>query len=333
MLSLCTLHEKQVIVVFIMRIAQHEEGRLDLPPLHALQAFEATARLGSLAKAAAERHLTPSAISRAVGLVEHWSGTPLFKRHGPRISLTPAGHALRERMAGPLQSLHAALHDGGRGASGARRLSLGVLTLPSFAQGWLVPRLPRFAELHPNIELRLQLGYAVESLPALEPRLALRFGPFEKSGLHTQLLWRDPLVVVAAPSWVDRHGVEPQAWPSAQLLRMTGSPWPRRLGEQALSIPAGLEANDAMVLAEAACAGLGVAWLRRSLVEELLRRGSLLELTPAMPVQGDTALWLVCRDEMRDHPAVSAFWLWVQDQAALMRSATRDEADRGTFSG
>lgn len=298
-----------------MREMHDEERRSDLPPLHALQAFEAAARLGSLTKAAGERHLTPSAISRAVGLVEHWSGVPLFRRQGPRITLTPAGHALRDRISGPLQSLHSALQGTTRAAARTKRLDLGVMTLPSFAQGWLVPRLQQFGEQFPLIDLRLQLSYAVESLPPIEPRVALRFGAFDKLGLHVELMWRDPLVLVAAPGWIHRHGATPTAWPGSSMLRMAGFPWPRRIGPHRLALPSGLEANDAMVLAEAARLGLGVACLRRSLVEDSIRRGSLQALLPEIDIPGDTALWLVCREEMRDHPAVSAFWQWAAEQA------------------
>lgn len=298
-----------------MREMHDQERRSDLPPLHALQAFEAAARLGSLTKAAGERHLTPSAISRAVGLVEHWSGVPLFRRQGPRITLTPAGHALRDRISGPLQSLHSALQGTTRAAARTKRLDLGVMTLPSFAQGWLVPRLQQFGEQFPLIDLRLQLSYAVESLPPIEPRVALRFGAFDKLGLHVELMWRDPLVLVAAPGWIHRHGATPTAWPGSSMLRMAGFPWPRRIGPHRLALPSGLEANDAMVLAEAARLGLGVACLRQSLVEDSIRRGSLQALLPEIDIPGDTALWLVCREEMRDHPAVSAFWQWAAEQA------------------
>lgn len=299
-----------------MHETHDDELRSDLPPLHALQAFEAAARLGSLTKAAGERHLTPSAISRAVSLVEHWSGVPLFRRQGPRITLTPAGHALRDRISGPLQSLHSALQGSTRTSARTKRLDLGVMTLPSFAQGWLVPRLHDFGEQFPQVDLRLHLSYAVESLPPLEPRVALRFGAFDKLGLHAERMWRDPLVLVAAPGWTHRHGAAPAAWPGSSMLRMTGFPWPRRIGPHRLAVASGLEANDAMVLAEAARLGLGVACLRRSLVEDAIRRGSLQDLSPEIDFPGDTALWLVCREEMRDHPAVSTFWQWAMEQAA-----------------
>lgn len=319
------MNKKQVMVSVTMHETQDDAARLDLPPLHALQAFEAAARLGSLTRAAAERHLTPSAVSRAVTLVEHWRGTPLFQRHGPRLSLTLAGHALRERMAEPLQALHLALHEERRPRAGGPLRALTVLALPSFAQGWLLPRLPQFLQAHGDIALRLQLGYAVESLPALQPRVALRFGSFDKTGLHAERLWRDPLVAVAAPAWAERHGALPSRWPGAQLLRMSGAPWPRRLGAHPLAVAAGLEVNDALVLAEAARCGLGVAWLRRSLVAEALDQGALQDLTPPGLSLGETALWLVCRDEMREHPAVAAFWQWVSD-AALRDSRRRPSA-------
>ncbi|QPF73887.1 LysR family transcriptional regulator [Roseateles sp. DAIF2] len=291
-------------------------SRLDLPPLHALQAFEAAARLGSFSAAAAERHLTHSAVSRAVALVEHGCGEALFTRSGPRIRLTPAGQALLARLAEPLHALHAALHGPQQASADAAPQPLAIHTLPSFAQTWLLPRLQDFIERHPAIVLSLQVGYTPVSLPPLEPAVALRFGQFERSGLQSWLLWRDMLVAVATPRWVEARGRDPGAWPGRQLLRLAGQPWPRRLEGARLEPPAALECADALLVLHAALRGLGVAWLRRSLVEPWLSSGELMCLSSQAAGATDKAMWMACRQELAEKPAVRAFTDWIEQQVA-----------------
>ena len=178
-----------------------------LPPLAALQAFEAAARWGSFTLAARERHLTHSAISRAVQSVEHWCGEALFTRHGPRVRLSPAGERLRERLAEPLQALHAALGPGQRRqAAPPVRLPLALFTLPSLAATCLIPRLADLAAQAPQLQLTLHTGYELHSLPPLQPAVALRVGRFERHGLRLWPLWRDRLVAVATPAWTTLHG-------------------------------------------------------------------------------------------------------------------------------
>lgn len=327
-------------------------GSTTLPPLSALQAFEAAARLGSFTRAAAERHLTHSAISRAVQTVEHWHGQPLFERSGPKLRLSVAGDALRQRLAEPLAQLHQALGGAGRSQRTSVALAtplprsepLALFTLPSLAATWLLPRLPRLVARHPQLQLTLHTGYAMQSLPPLHSAVALRFGQFDRTGLRCWPLWSDAVVAVATPDWVARRGAVPALWPAGERLRLLSEPWPLRLqqrqsvGEGATSTAAvgarlppaeGLGFNDALLLVQAALLGLGVAWVRRSLVAPWLRDGALRLLAqeptthpPGARVggggvgDGRKTMWLSCRDELAEHPAVRAFVDWALEEAA-----------------
>src|SRR4051812_12209259 len=102
-----------------------------LPPLPVLQAFEAAARLGSFSRAATERNLTPSAISRHIQTLEHWCGHALFTRNGPQVTLTRDGEALRQRLGEPMQALYDALLPA---TDTARETPLSLFTLPSIAE-------------------------------------------------------------------------------------------------------------------------------------------------------------------------------------------------------
>lgn len=284
-----------------------------LPSLASLQSFEVAARLGSFTKAAAERHLTHSAISRNIQSVEHWCGETLFERKGPKVELTEAGYRLRQRLGEPLQALHTALEID---ASPAQRYPLKLHVLPSIASTWLMPQLPAFAQTCPHILLSVETGYDMVSLPPTEPVMAIRFGHFNRAGLRCQRLWFDRMVAVASPTWVAQHGTTPAQWPASQLLRHTYEPWPQRLppahatgASSKLPHAEGFEFNDTLLLVHAALVGCGVAWVRASLVERLLAQGQLQALAQSEQVS-DKAVWLVSREDTAELPAVREFWRW-----------------------
>ncbi|HEX2510397.1 MAG TPA: LysR family transcriptional regulator, partial [Microvirga sp.] len=123
-----------------------------LPPLNALRAFEATARHLSFAKAAGELHVTPAALSHQVRGLEDRLGLQLFHRHTRAIELTEAArliypgiHAAFETMREAIQRLDRLGQDN----------VLVVSATPGFTVKWLVPRLYRFMELYPEIDIRI----------------------------------------------------------------------------------------------------------------------------------------------------------------------------------
>lgn len=283
-----------------------------LPALAALQSFEAAARLGSFTKAAAERHLTHSAVSRNIQSVEQWCGETLFERHGPKVELSPAGQLLCQRLGAPLHALRAALN---LDAMSGARLPLKVLMLSSMAHTWLMGRLPAFGAAYPHISLSVETGYDMVSLPPQLPAVAIRFGHFARTGLRCHRLWFDHMVAVAAPGWIAQYGGQSAKWPAHQLLRHTHEPWPLRLlksgvqGAAKLPQASGYEFNDALLLAEAAAQGCGVAWVRASLVRRFVADGQLRVLVQAEQVS-DKSVWLVCREDLAELPQVRDFCEW-----------------------
>ncbi len=125
-----------------------------LPALSALRAFEATARLGSVSRAAQELHLTDGAISRAVRELEDQLGFALFVRGNRSVVPTPAARALADDVGGALDRLHEALARVRREAGPDRPLVLSCE--PTLLMRWLIPRLADLqAALGPARELRL----------------------------------------------------------------------------------------------------------------------------------------------------------------------------------
>lgn len=123
-----------------------------LPSLNALKALEAAARQLSFSKAAEELHVTPAAISHQIKGLEDYLGVPLFHRLHRTLVLTNAAQAALPKLQKGFADLSEAVqqirnHDGPQ--------TLTVWAAPSFTAKWLVPRLNRFATLHPGIDLQV----------------------------------------------------------------------------------------------------------------------------------------------------------------------------------
>lgn len=124
-----------------------------LPPLNAVKAFEAAARLGSFSRAAEELNVTHGAVSRQIRTMEEWIGAPLFRRTSRNAVPTQAGVELLAEAGPALDRL----------AEGSRRVRLSslaqgilnVATQPTFSMRWLIPRLSGFQQDHPGLELRI----------------------------------------------------------------------------------------------------------------------------------------------------------------------------------
>jgi len=286
-----------------------------LPPLPVLQAFEAAARLGSFSRAAAERHLTPGAISRHIQALEHWHGKALFTRNGPHVALTPEGQALRDRLTEPMQALYDALLPV---ADTQRETPLSLLTLPSIAESLILPHLADFRERFPHIRLSLLTQYAMMSLPPALPVVAVRFGVFDEAGLTVHRSAEETHIAVAAPEWIARHGGDPAGWPAGEMLRHTDTVWPMRFGKARMR-PEGLEVNDAALLLSAARRGLGVIWTRQRLAEADLRAGTL-QAVPELAQPSGRFYALVYRSELATHPAIVAFRDWFLPHLAFPRN-------------
>jgi LysR family glycine cleavage system transcriptional activator len=130
----------------------HSARRRRLPSLHQLRAFEAAARHGSITRAAAELHVTQSAVSHQVKALETYLGIALIQRRGRDIVLTPAGQAYFPELEAALDRMAAATE---RIAYQPARASLTVNVTSSFAARWLIPRLASFCAAQPDIDVRL----------------------------------------------------------------------------------------------------------------------------------------------------------------------------------
>ncbi|MCA1388071.1 LysR family transcriptional regulator [Bradyrhizobium sp. BRP19] len=143
-----------------------------LPPLIELRAFEAAARHLSFKKAAAELGVTPTAISHQIGLLEQYCGRALFRRRPRPLSLTDAGARLFPAIRGGLEAFAAAIASLKQEGD---EQPLRVTTTNAFASRWLVPRLPLWRKLHPDVPLEVIGTDTVLDLQAGDSDVAIRY--------------------------------------------------------------------------------------------------------------------------------------------------------------
>lgn len=173
--------------------------RRRLPPLNALPAFEATARLLSFSRAADELRVTHGAISRAVRNLEDQLGVQLLIRATRSVRLTPAGTAFAAEVADVLERLSAAA----AAVTGQSSSVVNVSTIDSFAARWLMPRLPRFRVLHDDIDVRVSMSERLVDFVSDGIDLAIRCGGGRYSGLTSELLMTEDHFPVCSPKLLD----------------------------------------------------------------------------------------------------------------------------------
>ena len=289
-------------------------GRLSVPSLSALAAFEAAARHGSFTRAAEELNLTQGAVSRQIALLEQTLGLQLFERVRKRVGLTAAGAAYAEEVRDGLSRLAAATLSAMafRGTGGL----LNLASLPTFGTRWLIPRLPRFTEAHPGITINFSTRLVPFDFAHDEADAAIHFGHPVWPGARLHRLMGEEVVPVAAPALLARAGIAEAAdLLRLPLLQQSTRPraWASWLEQQGLSrdkLVMGPRFEQFAMVSQAAVAGLGVAIVPRFLIEEELRSGALA-VAVDRPARGPEGYYLVYPEAKATLPAVVAFRDWL----------------------
>lgn len=294
-----------------------------LPPLDLMLTFEAAARHLSFTRAATERFVTQSAVSRQIRALEDDLGVALFARQHRALSLTPAGEKLLlacQAMLAQMRRTVATLR-----APTAREV-LALSTTPSFASLWLIPRLRAFTQDNPGVDVRLDASYDVRDLRADGFDLAVRYQRADtKDG---ERLFSESMLPVCAPGLL-RAKHPPLKTPAdlhahtlLQIEGMSGTGMPMEWQSwlQSNGLP-DLEPRSVLTFSSynevvtAAIEGQGVALGRRPLIDALLRQRRLV------PPFGDAkqtakAYFVITDAAARLRPAVRAFEQWLRAEAA-----------------
>jgi LysR family glycine cleavage system transcriptional activator len=298
-------------------------------PLHTLPTFRVVARLSNLRAAAEQLHLTHSAVSQQIKLLEEQIGFELFDRRGRGIVLNAAGAALLRSVEQALDQIEDGRRAAGAAASGTEH-RIRITLLPSFANRWLLPRLANWRERHPNIGIELNASQQIVDLARDGLHAALRQGNGQWRGLAAERLIDSPLIALGSPTAAHRLlGSEAKALADEPLL---GSPslWARWFELSGVRVRVNPVAtfNDAGLMLQAAEQGLGLALARELFAADALRDGRLVRLSPlALPDDEAYAFWLVYPPALKDWPPLVALRGWLKDELARSQ-ATMDEARR-----
>ncbi|MBS7813119.1 LysR substrate-binding domain-containing protein [Roseococcus pinisoli] len=286
-----------------------------LPPLSALRAFEAVARLGSVTRAGEELGRTHSAVSRQLRALQEHAGLAFLDKAGTGLRLNAHGEALRQVVAGALETLE---QGWARVLDEARGPSVHVACSATFAMRWLVPHLPGFYRRHPEMKVRLSMTTAQElrhqgadlviawdrrSYPARDRERAIRlaevaFGP------------------VCAPGY--KASVKGKALRCTTRIahEHTGESWNIWQAGSGLAVvhEAELRFPHTHLCLEAALSGLGVALVEQRIVRDDLAAGRLVAPCGFTPFADGLAA--IPASEHAASPAARAFVAWIRGALA-----------------
>ncbi len=300
---------------------------MDEPSLNALRAFDAVARLSSVAAAATELVVTPSAVSRQISNLEEALGVPLLTRSGRHVRLTVDGH----RLANGLEDAFAQI------ASAVDRLrqtshydKLRILVPPMFASSWLIPRLDNFSAGHPGIDVIL-IDKAERVRVAKNADMVIGWGRYEDDAMTVAERLTDSEKIfpvcrrevcqddnLAGATLLHRENIENAwKWPDwSTFLKVIG-----------------LDAADTVdgphlaagLLLDAVRQGKGVLLISTTVAHDELASGRLVRpIVQSMSV--DDSFWLLIPRTELNRPEVVAFRIWIKGEIASKRGKSWDEA-------
>jgi DNA-binding transcriptional LysR family regulator len=289
-----------------------------LPPITNLQAFEAVARRRSFALAAAELHLTASAISHQVARLESQLGVRLFERSAHGVRVSAAGELYLSRVGGALSAIATATEDLRQGVSN----SLYVHSAPSIASLWLLSRLQGFAQAYPDISLNLSAAHTPSDFELGQADIDLRYGVPNWPGLVVEPLFEERIVPLASPAFIQEHRLKrPEHLLGVKLIQSNVSvvQWPdwfAAFTDKRAPDRFAVRFDRAQMSLDAATQGLGVALegvtiAGRHIAERKLR--PVFGLDKAVKVKAHFAVY-PARHAKR--PPVEAFLGWLHREAS-----------------
>lgn len=288
-----------------------------MPPLHVLAAFEAAARHHSFARAAEELHVTDSAISHRIRLLEDQLGEKLFLRTACGLVLTGKGSC----YLAAVQTALATLKDAAANLSGNTRHVVRVSIGPALARNWLVGRLGEFYRLRSDIDLEISAtklsGNKTAVLKSGEADIAIRYGKGEDwAGYEAAPLLEGNLFPVCSQAYRKSLGglSKPKDLLTAALLRLPGQPWKpwfAAAGLDSVEPLTGPLFSDADLLLDAAVSGQGVALARSMLVGEHLSSGRLV-MPFDISIPATSSYFAVYSKDSASKPEVASLLEWLR---------------------
>ena len=290
-----------------------------LPPLNALRAFEAAGRHLSFTKAAEELNVTPAAVSQQIRTLEDFIGTPLFRRVTRGLFLTDTGQEALPILGDGFDQLEEA-------ASRMRaRENAGLLTVsaaPSFAAKWLVHRLHRFQEKYPDINIRLDATLNIVDFDRDRVDVAIRFGLGDYPGMHVTHLMDEDVCPVCSPELMAgkhplltpedlrHHTLIHTDWGAQADVQPDWTMWLKAAGVEDVNARKGPVFTTEVLAIEAAMDGHGIALINRSIIQQDLIKGRLVQPYP-LALSSNFGIFFVSPERTAEMPKIAAFREWI----------------------
>lgn len=298
-----------------------------LAHLNALRAFEATARHLSYVRAAEELGVTPAAIGQQVRTLEAWLGVELFRRlPGPPVRLVLSENA-RTALSEISDGLdHLAIGLRLLKVTRARRM-ITVTAPPSFCAKWLLPRLDRFSERYPDLDVRLDATERLSDLAGGDADVGIRYGGGRWPGLQAELLLAEEVFPVCAPALLGgasglstpadlrRHTLIHDATIRFDADFPTWRAWLALVGEKEVDPERGLVINASAAVTQAALEGRGIALGRSVVVADDIAAGRLVRLFPTVQCPVKWAYYAVHRPGAEKTEKIASFLAWLAAEA------------------
>ncbi len=303
-----------------------------LPPMSAVRVFEAAARHQSFTRAAEELGMTQAAVSYQIKMLEDRIGAPLFVRLPRQVALTARGRQLAPAVTEAFEALRMAF----AGVEEAARSVLSLTTHTTFAANWLIPRLGRFQQLHPNIAVQIEVSGQIVDFAQSAFDLAIRSGNGAWPGLEAHLLFPNLFTPVCSPDLI--RGAELKE--PADILNFPiispGDPWWQdwfgAAGMKNVDLSGhpdnslGVQQLEGM----AAMAGQGFALINPYFFPGDLASGRLVQPFDLLATS-ERGYWLVYPKARRRSAKIEAFRDWVLSEVAgdAEKSPILEQAETG----
>lgn len=294
-----------------------------LPSFRALKCFETCVRTGTLSGAARELNITPGAVSRQITALEEQLGTSLMHRHQKGVNVSAQGQMLAERLSLAFASISEALDDV---VVKQEDKTLTLNVYPTFAIQWLMPRLPSFYAVAPDVDLRIRPSLQKHPFEREEIDVAVMIGVPRDQSLHAHALLPRRFTPVCSPTTLEVTGaLTPDAIRNAQVFysdmhvqqwRM----WLDAVDMKELDLPEiGIRFENSSLAYQAAREGVGFAIGQPMFLRADLESGRLVTPFPEV-VQDSRPYAIVCRRRDKARPEIRQFMEWIMAAAR----ATKD---------
>jgi len=288
-----------------------------LPPMSAVRVFEAAARHQSFTRAAEELGMTQAAVSYQIKILEDRVGAPLFIRLPRQVTLTAKGRQLAPAVTEAFDALRNAFE----GVEEMVQTVLSITTLSTFASNWLVPRLGRFRQLHPNIAVQIAVSTEIVEFSQSEFDIGIRSGTGDWPGLETRVLFPNQFIPVCSPELLQgvevREPIDILKLPLISPSDPWWQDWFAAAGVKNVDLSRrpdnslGVQQFEGM----AAIAGQGVALINPFFFPDDLASGRLVKPFDLLATT-DRSYWLVYPKARRRSAKIEAFRDWVLSEVA-----------------